>query len=78
MSLFNFDAYDVRAPSNNPVPPKNYMAYLQDQTIVKKIGAQGSYQECNAGIYSLFQATGDSMPIPDFPPCLYARSINWR
>jgi hypothetical protein len=51
----------VRAPLNNPVSPKNYVAYLQDQTVMKKIGAQGEYQGCNAGIYSLFQATGDSM-----------------
>lgn len=63
ISVADFDAYDVRAPSNNPLPPNNYMAYLQDQNIVTKIGAQGMYQECNAGVYSLFQATGDSMTL---------------
>jgi Serine carboxypeptidase len=60
ISVADFDAYDVRAPNNNPFPPKNYMSYLQDQTIVAKIGAQGMYQECNSGVYALFQATGDS------------------
>ncbi|PMD30346.1 alpha/beta-hydrolase [Hyaloscypha variabilis F] len=60
ISVADFDAYDVRAPFNNPVPPKNYMAYLQQDDVVKKIGAQGMYQECNAGIYELFQETGDN------------------
>jgi Serine carboxypeptidase len=66
ISVADFDAYDVRAPFNNPVPPKNYMAYLQDPAVAKKIGAQGEYQECNSGIYALFQATGDSMFLHSF------------
>ena len=66
ISNADFDAYDVRAPYNNPEPPRNYMAYLQDDAVVKKIGAQGMYQECNAGIYALFQETGDSRFLPLF------------
>jgi carboxypeptidase C (cathepsin A) len=60
ISVADFDTYDVRAPYNNPIPPKNYQAYLQDQKVVAAIGAQGNYQECNAGLYAQFQTTGDS------------------
>jgi hypothetical protein len=76
ISVADFDAYDVRAPFNNPIPPKNYQSYLQDQTIVKKIGAQGNYYECNAGIYALFQATGDStfLPLISRSKCLLTES----
>lgn len=55
----------MRAQLNNPVPPKNYVAYLQDKTVMKEIGAQGEYQGCNAGIYALFQAIGGIyVPLP--------------
>jgi hypothetical protein len=40
-----YDHYDVRTSLKNPVPPKSYVGYLQDQTVIKKIGAQGEHQE---------------------------------
>ncbi|KAF2646397.1 carboxypeptidase-like protein S1 [Massarina eburnea CBS 473.64] len=58
-SAADFDAYDVRAPSNDPEPPENYVKYLTTASVVKAIGAQSTYQECPDAPYNKFATTGD-------------------
>jgi carboxypeptidase D len=60
-SITDFSVYDVRAPSDNPEPPANYIKYLQNATITRAIGAKSNYQECPNAPYNKFQLTGDSM-----------------
>ncbi|KAF2873505.1 putative carboxypeptidase S1 [Massariosphaeria phaeospora] len=55
----DYDVYDVRAPSNNPEPPSNYVQYLQRAYVMKAIGAQSTYQECPNAPYNKFALTGD-------------------
>lgn len=59
-SSADFDVYDIRAPSNDPEPPSNYVKYLQTASVVKAIGAQSTYQECPDAPYNKFTSTGDS------------------
>ncbi|KAH7138886.1 putative carboxypeptidase S1 [Dendryphion nanum] len=59
-SLADFDIYDIRAPSNNPEPPTNYVKYLQTPAVVKAIGAHSPYQECTTSAYNKFAITGDN------------------
>lgn len=59
-SIADFNMYDIRAPSNDPEPPQNYVKYLQSSAVVKAIGAQSTYQECPDAPYNKFTSTGDS------------------
>ena len=65
-SVADFDVYDIRAPSNDPEPPQNYVKYLQTSSVVKAIGAQSTYTECPNAPYNKFSSTGDSecRPLP--------------
>lgn len=55
----NFDAYDIREPSNDPYPPETYVAYLQRADIMAAIGAQVTYEECPDDPYYKIADTGD-------------------
>jgi carboxypeptidase C (cathepsin A) len=59
-SISDFDVYDIRAPSDDPEPPENYVAYLQSAAVVKAIGAKSTYQECPNAPYNKFATTGDN------------------
>lgn len=41
----DFDAYDIRQPSNDPYPPETYISYLQRTDIMSAIGAQVTYED---------------------------------
>ena len=55
----DFDVYDVRAPSADPNPPETYLAYLNDTTVQRRIGAKAQFQECADAPSNKFQSTGD-------------------
>ncbi|KAF2258268.1 putative carboxypeptidase S1 [Lojkania enalia] len=59
-STGNWDVYDIRAPSNDPEPPANYVAYLRQSAVTRAIGAQSTYQECPNAPYNKFASTGDN------------------
>ncbi|KAF1994320.1 putative carboxypeptidase S1 [Amniculicola lignicola CBS 123094] len=59
-NIADFNVYDVRARSNDPEPPQNYVTYLTNAAVVKAIGAQSTYQECPNAPYNKFAATGDN------------------
>ena len=50
----------MRAPRNDSNPPENYVAFLNDTTVKRKIGAQSQYQECADTPYDKFMLTGDN------------------
>ena len=60
LAAFDFDVYDVRAPSADPNPPSTYSTYLQQPSVVKAIGAKSTYQECPDAVYNKFSSTGDN------------------
>ena len=62
----DWDVYDVRAPAKDPNPPTAYTTYLQNATILARIGANSTYQECGSAAGNAFSATGDSASRP-FP-----------
>jgi hypothetical protein len=59
----DFDMYDIREPRVDPFPPKTYIGYLNDPTIMAAIGAKQTYTDCapqmGPGIFSDFVVTGD-------------------
>jgi carboxypeptidase C (cathepsin A) len=57
----DFDVYDIRQPSNDPYPPSTYISYLQTKSVMTKIGAKSTYQECPNAPYNKFASTGDCM-----------------
>ncbi|PNP78538.1 hypothetical protein FNYG_08168 [Fusarium nygamai] len=57
--LADFDAYDIRAPSNDSFPPKTYYTYLSSPSVKKAIGARADYQECGNESFNKFMASGD-------------------
>jgi carboxypeptidase D len=59
-SVADFDVYDIRAPSQDPNPPENYVTYLGSSAVKKAIGAQSTYQECANAPGNKFSTTGDS------------------
>jgi len=59
VAAYDFDVYDVRAPSNDPNPPETYKNYLTSAAVVKAIGAKSAYQECANAPYNKFTTTGD-------------------
>ncbi|BDD60985.1 hypothetical protein MAP00_006071 [Monascus purpureus] len=56
----DFDVYDVRSPAEDPNPPSTYSSYLQQEGVVKAIGARVQYQECPDAPYDKFSKTGDN------------------
>ena len=56
----DFDVYDIRQPSNDSYPPKQYATYLQRSTIQNAIGAKTTYQQCPTVPYQKFSVTGDN------------------
>jgi hypothetical protein len=56
---YDFDAYDIREPSNDPFPPETYVNYLQSAAVVKAIGAKSTYSECSNPAGNKFSTTGD-------------------
>lgn len=60
LAAYDYDVYDVRAPSNDPRPPQTYSSYLQQASVVKAIGAKSAYQECPNDVYNKFTTTGDN------------------
>ena len=59
VAAYDFDVYDIRAPSNDPNPPETYATYLTQASVTKAIGAQSTYQECANAPYNKFSSTGD-------------------
>lgn len=59
-AAYDFDVYDIRAPSNDPNPPETYATYLTNAAVVKAIGAKSTYTECPSGPYQKFASTGDN------------------
>lgn len=59
-SSYDFDVYDIRAPSNDPNPPETYATYLKNSAVTKAIGAQSTYQECADQPFNAFSDTGDN------------------
>jgi carboxypeptidase C (cathepsin A) len=66
-SVADFDVYDIRAPSNDPNPPKTYSTYISQASVKKAIGAKSTYQECSNAAGRGFSNTGDST-FPFSPP----------
>ena len=58
-AAYDFDVYDIRAPSNDPNPPETYVNYLHQASVTKAIGAQATYTECPNAPYNKFTTTGD-------------------
>ncbi|RDX52337.1 alpha/beta-hydrolase [Lentinus brumalis] len=55
------DEYDLRqnASSPDPFPPTYYVDFLQNTTIMQKIGAQVEYSDCSDAVVHQFNRTGD-------------------
>ena len=62
VAAYDFDVYDVRAPSKDPNPPETYASYLAQPSVTSKIGAKATYTECPEAPYDKFQTTGDGKP----------------
>lgn len=56
----DFNVYNIRCPSGKGGPPSTYKSYLQNEDVMKKIGAKSSYVECSSLVGRHFQSTGDS------------------
>ena len=53
------DSDDLRQNSSALFPPEYYVNFLQQASVMKKIGAQAQYSECPDPPYELFTHTGD-------------------
>ena len=58
-AIGNYDPYDLRQNSTGAFPPEYYVTYLQSPTVMAKIGANATYQECPDAPYNQFLLTGD-------------------
>ena len=58
-AAYDFDVYDIRAPSNDPNPPETYSSYLLQPSVTSAIGAKATYTECPDAPYNKFSTTGD-------------------
>ncbi|KAG1740432.1 Alpha/Beta hydrolase protein [Suillus paluster] len=54
-----YDDYDVRQNSSNLFPPQYEVDYLHKKDVMKKIGAQVTYERCPDPPYDQFVYTGD-------------------
>ena len=59
VAAYDFDVYDIRAPSKDPNPPETYASYLAQPSVTSAIGAKATYTECPEAPYDKFQTTGD-------------------
>ena len=59
VAAYDFDVYDIRAPSNDPNPPEAYSTYLLQPSVTSAIGAKATYTECPNAPYQKFSSTGD-------------------
>ena len=59
-ALYDFDYYDIRAPSNDPNPPSTYKQYLADPAVTAAISAKSEFNECPDDIGNKFSTTGDN------------------
>lgn len=59
VAAYNFNVYDIRAPSNDPNPPETYSSYLLQPSVTSAIGAKATYTECPNAPYQNFSTTGD-------------------
>ncbi|ROV87381.1 hypothetical protein VMCG_10747 [Cytospora schulzeri] len=55
----DFDAYDIREPSNDAYPPETYVDYLRRPDVMTAIGAKVTYEECPNEPYYKIADTGD-------------------
>jgi carboxypeptidase C (cathepsin A) len=53
------DGYDIRQHGDNTVPGNEYIAYLSNPEIMRRIGARSNYTECPGPVHDQFSATGD-------------------
>ena len=55
------DIDDLRqsADAPDPFPPEYYLSFLQNATIMQRIGAESPYEECGDAPDRLFGRTGD-------------------
>lgn len=51
--------YFLLRNSSDPFPSDSYMKFLKKPEVLKKIGAETDYQECNDAPYNQFSSTGD-------------------
>ncbi|RMJ24387.1 Carboxypeptidase S1 [Aspergillus sp. HF37] len=56
----DFNVYNIRCPSGKGGPPSTYKSYLQDEKVMKAIGAKSDYVECSSIVGRHFQSTGDN------------------
>lgn len=65
VAAYDFDVYDIRAPSADPNPPETYSSYLLQPSVTSAIGAKATYTECPDAPYEKFSTTGDgTSPLP--------------
>ena len=62
------DSDDLRQNSSSPTPfpPEYYLSFLQNATIMQKIGAESPYEECGDAPDRLFGQTGDVRALLSF------------
>ena len=77
-AAYDFDVYDIRAPSNDPNPPETYASYLAQPSVTSKIGAKATYTECPEAPYDKFQTTGDGKPYFVLILSSKTKLINWK
>ena len=55
----DYDVYDIRRPNLDPEPPRQYLSYLKQSSVLKAIGARTPYVECAREPAEHMYATGD-------------------
>ncbi|KAH6893355.1 Alpha/Beta hydrolase protein [Thelonectria olida] len=58
-SRVDFNVYDVRLKEDDEVPPETYVDWITREDIMKKIGAQTRFAECDDTVYNNFVDSGD-------------------
>lgn len=53
------ESYDIRHPSDDPTPPKYYLEYLNQASVLDAVGVDVNYTKSNADILYGFTRTGD-------------------
>lgn len=51
--------YDIRHPADDPTPPQNFLAYLEQPAVKNALGVDLNYTMSNNPVYFAFQQTGD-------------------
>ena len=76
VAAYDYDVYDIRAPSNDPNPPETYSSYLLQPSVTSAIGAKATYTECPDAPYEKFQTTGDGKQNSLFTTFIAGRLTN--